>query len=236
MSERSIWEIIPILERWRTTVVLCLSFLRSSKRFFSGQVVGRQIKKGPIRPERRKTKKTRPAERVVKPLPLITLSLEEGPNNTLHAQRDPARDSSGVMTRHCSLLDCRKYVNGSTMSLPISSVAESSELEDEDCKQAKTLMGSSSDPRHSKPVFPDVLHTPTTIDCDKNRPRDVAEERGGPQSLRTPVTPGRTYSDKVITSMGSWPRSTIISWYYDKMSRLLKLQRYKKKAKRAKIS
>lgn len=167
------------------------------------QVVGRQIKKGPIRPEKRKTKKTRPAERQVKALPLITLSLEEGPNNTLHAQREPAREPPGAMTRHCSLLDCRKYANGSTISLPISSVAESSEVEDEDCKQAKIFMSSSSETRLSKPVFPDVLHATTTPDYDKNRPRDVTEDRGGSQGPRTTVTPGRTYSDKAISSVGS---------------------------------
>lgn len=158
--------------------------------------MGRQIKKGPIRPEKRKTKKTRPAERQVKALPLITLSLEEGPNNTLHAQREPAREPPGAMTRHCSLLDCRKYANGSTISLPISSVVESSEADDEDCKQAKTFMGNSSETRLSKPVFPDVLRSTTT-------PRDVTEDRGGSQGLRTTVTPGRTYSDKAISSVGS---------------------------------
>ncbi|XP_042230621.1 tubulin monoglycylase TTLL3-like isoform X2 [Homarus americanus] len=85
------------------------------------QVVGRQIKKGPLKAEKRKAKKARPAVRVVKPLPLITLSLEEGA--TQFAPRgDPSRDTNGALTRHCSLLDCRKYASGSITSLAISNI------------------------------------------------------------------------------------------------------------------
>lgn len=222
--------------RWSILLKLYLLSACFDKRLYLGQVVGRQIKKGPIRPERRKTKKTRPAERQVKPLPLITLSLEEGPNHTLHAQRDPAREPPGAVTRHCSLLDCRKYASGSTISLPISSVAESSEVEDENCKHAKTFVSSSSEPRYSTPVFPDVLNTTTTNDCEKSKPRDITEDnKSGSQGSRTAVTPGRTYSDRVTSSVGSWPKSKIISWYYDRMSWLMKLQRYKKEAECANV-
>ncbi|XP_045619331.2 LOW QUALITY PROTEIN: tubulin glycylase 3E [Procambarus clarkii] len=91
------------------------------------QVVGRQIKKGPIKAEKKKTKKARPAVRVVKPLPLITLSLEESVHYT---PKDVSRDSSGTLTRHCSILDCRKYAIGSIASLPISSFTEASEKVD----------------------------------------------------------------------------------------------------------
>lgn len=165
--------------------------------------MGRQIKKGPIRPERKKTKKIRPAERQVKPLPMITLSLEEGPNNTLQAQREPAREPPGAMTRHCSLLDCRKYASGSTMSLPISSVAESSEVGTEDSKLAKTYLSSSSEMKHSKPVLPDVLHAPTITEYEKNGPRDLTDDRSGSQGPRTAVTAGSTYHERVAASVGS---------------------------------
>ncbi|XP_063842588.1 tubulin monoglycylase TTLL3-like [Scylla paramamosain] len=129
------------------------------------QVVGRQIKKGPLRPEKRKSKKVRPIERQVKPLSLITLSLEEGPNNTLHAQREPAaREPSGTISRHCSILDCRKYGVGNTTSLPIFSNAES-EAEDEECRHARALLSPACDGKHPKPLLPDV----PLAECDKKQ-------------------------------------------------------------------
>lgn len=167
------------------------------------QVVGRQIKKGPLRPEKRKIKKIRPAERQVKPLPLITLSLEEGPNHTLHAQRDPARDPPGTITRHCSLLDCRKYTGGSMTSLPISSAAESSEAEDDDSRLAKTLLSTASEGKHSNPVFPDVARAATIADYEKNKTRDTIEERSESLGPKTRITSGKINTDKVISSLGS---------------------------------
>ncbi|MPC20938.1 Tubulin glycylase 3A [Portunus trituberculatus] len=129
------------------------------------QVVGRQIKKGPLRPEKRKSKKVRPAERQVKPLSLITLSLEEGPNNTLQAQREPAaRESSGTISRHCSILDCRKYGAGNITSLPIFPNAES-EAEDEECRHARPLLNAGCDGKHSRPLLPDV----SFAECDKKQ-------------------------------------------------------------------
>ena len=141
---------------------------------FHPQVVGRQIKKGPLRPEKRKSKKVRPAERQVKPLSLITLSLEEGPNNTLQAQREPAaRESPGTISRHCSILDCRKYGVGNTTSMPIFPNAES-EAEDEECRNVRALLSSACDGRHSKTLLPDVPQA----ECDKKQ--NQRHTRGSP--------------------------------------------------------
>ncbi|ROT73590.1 hypothetical protein C7M84_007984 [Penaeus vannamei] len=81
------------------------------------QVVGRQIKKGPVKIEKRKPKKARPAERLVKPLPLITLSLEEGAHygpreHALPHHHPHPRETPGAFARRCYLLDCRRYAAG----------------------------------------------------------------------------------------------------------------------------
>lgn len=81
------------------------------------QVVGRQIKKGPVKVEKRKPKKVRPAERLVKPLPLITLSLEEGAHygpreHALPHHHPHPRETPGAFARRCYLLDCRRYAVG----------------------------------------------------------------------------------------------------------------------------
>ncbi|KAG0714795.1 Tubulin glycylase 3A [Chionoecetes opilio] len=160
------------------------------------QVVGRQIKKGPLRPEKRRPKKTRPAERQVRPLPLITLSLEEGPNHTLHAQRDPAKEAPGTLTRHCSILDCRKYANGSITSLPMSSAAESSEVEDEDSRHARTLLSTVSEGVDSKAVLPGVPRVAALADYERGRTRDIHEEMSGSLGPKPRITAGKFNTDK----------------------------------------
>ena len=88
-------------------------------------------------------------------------------------------------------------------SLPISSAAESSEVEDEDSRLARILPGTASEGKYSKPVFPDVPHAATLTDYDKNRTRDTAEEKGGSLGPKIRITSGKLNTDKVISSLGS---------------------------------
>ncbi|XP_068212970.1 tubulin glycylase 3A-like isoform X2 [Palaemon carinicauda] len=89
------------------------------------QVVGRQIKKGPIKIEKRRPKKVKPAPRLVKPLPLITLSLEEGTSG-VPSRDPPSKDAADPLSRHCSILDCRRYSSNSTTNpVPVSAAASS---------------------------------------------------------------------------------------------------------------
>ncbi|XP_064093298.1 LOW QUALITY PROTEIN: uncharacterized protein LOC135206044 [Macrobrachium nipponense] len=132
------------------------------------QVVGRQIKKGPIKLEKRKPKKVKPAPRLVKPLPLITLSLEEGTGG-LPPQKEPATTSSSKdatdsssPSRPCSILDCRRYSNSTTTA------ATSSESSDEKVVVAAVNEGSSAI-HNSKPSPAEA----TT----KRTPEDVSSKR-----------------------------------------------------------
>lgn len=88
-------------------------------------------------------------------------------------------------------------------SLPISSAAESSEVEDEDSRLARTLPSTASEGKYSKPVFPDVPRAATVTDHDKNRTRDTTEEKGGSLGPKTRITSGKLNTDKVISSLGS---------------------------------
>ncbi|XP_071539355.1 uncharacterized protein [Panulirus ornatus] len=138
------------------------------------QVVGRQIRRGPIKPEKKRTKKARPAVRLVKPLPLITLSLEDGAHN-------PARDTTDVLARNCSLLDCRRYASGSTASLPLSTTTESSEGTENESNKLRSITSSRVEGAGEghRQDFPE-LGTPVGGDCSRSNTRDGAGGgRGG---------------------------------------------------------
>lgn len=141
-------------------------------------MVGRQIKKGPIKTEKKKTKKARPAVRLVKPLPLVTLSLEEGAH---YFPKDPPRDTTDILARNCSLLDCRRYASGSTTTLPLSTI-ESSEGTENESNKTRNIMDNrvegTSEGNLFRQDFPG-LPNPTGVDRGRSNTKDGTRGKPG---------------------------------------------------------